>query len=193
MSMAGPAPQNHGTIMRSAASPYPAPMMYPSPGYVPQPALPMTTTAQNGNRGRGGPVMSPAISHAHAHSPAVYTASPVLLHAMQPSQNHGFMPMPAPAGRGQPRTENGASQQQLPPHNNHHPPSSHTGFSSGANTSFVRPAWWTVSTLWLHDFFTLLFICFHTVCCVCYINASALVLLLLLLWNIEYILSMLYS
>jgi serine/arginine repetitive matrix protein 2 len=141
VTVAGPTPPGHATMMRPVASPYPTPMMYPSPGYVPQPALPMPATShtQNGNRGRGGPVMSPSISHAHAHSPAMYAASPVLLHAMQAPQNHGFMPMPPPAGRVQPRTENGPSQQH-PPHNNHHPPS-HTGFSSGANNSFVRPAW----------------------------------------------------
>jgi len=132
VTMTGPTPQGHGTMMRPVASPYPTPIMYPSPGYVPQPALPMPTTphTQNGNRGRGGPVMSPALSHAHAHSPAMYAASPVLLHAMQVPQNLGFMSMPAP---GQPRTENGSSQSQHPPHNNHHPPS-HTGFSSGANS-----------------------------------------------------------
>jgi len=136
--------------------------MYPSPvgGYVSQPAVPMPTTAQNGNRGRGGPVMSPALSHAHAHSPAGYAASSVLLHSMQPSQNHGFLSMPASAGRGQPRTENGTTQQQHPTPNNHHPPSSHTGFSSGANNSFVRPAWWKISTLWLHDFFYFTFYLF---------------------------------
>ena len=140
VTVAGPTPQGHGTMMRPVASPYPGPMMYPSPGYVPQPPAIMPTPphTQNGSRGRGGPIMSPGISHAHAHSPAIYSGSPVLLHAMQVPQNHGFIPMPA--GRGQPRTENVPSQQQHPTHNNHHPPS-HTGFSSGANTSFVRSAW----------------------------------------------------
>ncbi|KAF8807227.1 hypothetical protein BYT27DRAFT_6560143 [Phlegmacium glaucopus] len=140
VTVTGPTPQGHGTMMRTVASPYPGPMMYPSPGYVPQPPLstiiPTAPHTQNGSRGRGGPVMSPGISHAHAHSPVMYGGSPVLLHAMQVPQNHGFMPMPT--GRGQPRTENGPSQQQH--HNNHHPPS-HTGFNPGANTSFVRPAW----------------------------------------------------
>jgi len=142
VTVAGPTPQGHGAMMRPVASPYPGPMMYPSPGYVPQPAMPaiMPTLphTQNGNRGRGGPIMSPGMTHAHAHPPAMYGGSPVLLHTMQVPQNHGFIPMQA--GRGQARTENGPSQHQHPPHNNHHPPS-HTGFSSGANTSFVRPTW----------------------------------------------------
>ncbi|KAF8168297.1 hypothetical protein B0H34DRAFT_684989 [Crassisporium funariophilum] len=144
MSIGGPSPQGHGNMMRAVPSPYPAQMMpYPSPGYAPQPQpqnmIPQNPQAQNGGRGRGMPVMSPVMSHAHAHpGPAMYPGSPVLLH-MQVPQNHGYMPVPA--GRGQARPENGqVSNQQHPSHNNHHPPS-HAGFNPAPNSPFVRSAW----------------------------------------------------
>jgi len=122
-------------------SPYPAQMIgYPSPGYAPQPPnmMSVTPTAQNGGRGRGMPMMSPVMSHAHAHpGPALYGGSPVMLHAVQVPQNHSYMPMPA--GRGQPRTDNG----QMPAQQQHvvHHPASHGGFNTGPTSSFVRPQW----------------------------------------------------
>ncbi|KAF8971529.1 hypothetical protein BDZ97DRAFT_1786963 [Flammula alnicola] len=144
MTMPGPS-QTHGSLMRPVPSPYPAQMMaYPSPGYAPQPPpnmMPTTPQGQNGGRGRGMQIMSPVMSHAHTHpGSAMYGGSPVMLHAVQVPQNHGYIPMPA--GRGQPRTENGQllSQQQHPPHNVHHP-QSQGGFNPGPTSSFVRSAW----------------------------------------------------
>ncbi len=86
---------------------------------------PGTPQAQGGGRGRGPPIMSPAM----------YTGSPVMLHAVQVPQNHGFMP-----GRGQPRADNG----QMPAQQQHlvHHPVSHNGFNAGPPPSpFVRSQW----------------------------------------------------
>ncbi|KDR84798.1 hypothetical protein GALMADRAFT_53483 [Galerina marginata CBS 339.88] len=147
MTMPGPSPQTHGGMIRPVASPYPPQMMpYPSPGYAPQPPPNMmaavTSQGQNPGRGRGIPVMSPVMSHAHAHpGSAMYASSPVMMQAVQVPQNHGYLPMPA--GRGQPpRTENGQMPlQQQSSHHNHHPPS-HTGYNNPTPaSSFVRPAW----------------------------------------------------
>ncbi|KIM48390.1 hypothetical protein M413DRAFT_22895 [Hebeloma cylindrosporum] len=145
MTMPGPSPQGHSNMMRPVPSPYPPQMVtYPSAGYAPQPPsnmMPTTPQGQNGGRGRGMPIMSPVMSHAHAHpGSAMYSSSPVMLHAVQAPQNHGYMPMPT--GRGQPRTENGQlpnPQPQHPPHNSHHL-QQHGGFDSGPN-SFAGPAW----------------------------------------------------
>jgi serine/arginine repetitive matrix protein 2 len=144
MTMPGPSPQGHSNMMRSVPSPYPSQMVhYPSAGYAPQPPSNMMPTTPQGQNGRGRgmpPVMSPVMSHAHAHpGSAMYGSSPVMLHAVQAPQNHGYMPMPT--GRGQPRTENG----QLPNPQPQHPPNSHHlqqhgGFNSGPN-SFAGPAW----------------------------------------------------
>lgn len=151
-----PSSQPHSNMMRPVA-PYPAQMMpYPAPGYGPQPPppnmMPATPQAQNAGRGRGIPVMSPVMSHAHAHpGSAMYSSSPVMLHAVQVPQNHGYMPIPA--GRGQPRADNGQipvpppppppppqQQQQLAAHNGHHQPS-HNGFNPAPTQPFVRPTW----------------------------------------------------
>ena len=142
MTLPGPSPQGHSNMMRPVPSPYPPQMMaYSSAGYAPQPPsnmMPTTPQGQNGGRGRGMPVMSPVMSHAHAHpGSAMYTSSPVMLHAVQAPQNHGYMPIPT--GRGQPRTENGQMSNSQPPHNTHHL-QQHGGFSSGPN-SFAGPAW----------------------------------------------------
>ena len=123
VTMPAPSP---GSMMRT----YPGQMIsYPSPGYAPQPPPnmmpPGTPQAQNGGRGRGPPIMSPAM----------YTGSPVMLHAVQVPQNHGFMP-----GRGQPRVDNG----QMPAQQQHlvHHPVSHNGFNAGPPPSpFVRSQW----------------------------------------------------
>lgn len=147
-----PSSQPHGNMMRPVVSPYPAQMMaYPSPGYGPQPPppnmMPATPQAQSAGRGRGIPVMSPVMSNAHAHpGSAMYGNSPVMLHAVQVPQNHGYMPIPA--GRGQPRADNGQisapppppQQQQHTTHNGHHQPS-HNGFNLAPAQSFVRPSW----------------------------------------------------
>jgi hypothetical protein len=145
MTMPGPSPQGHSNMMRPVPSPYSPQMVpYSLAGYAPQTPsnmMPTTPQGQNGGRGRGMPVMSPVMSHAHAHpGSAMYSSSPVMLHAVQAPQNHGYMPMPT--GRGQPRTENGQlpnPQSQHPPHNSHHL-QQHGGFNSGPN-SFAGPAW----------------------------------------------------
>ncbi|KAF9557882.1 hypothetical protein CPC08DRAFT_32029 [Agrocybe pediades] len=140
--------QPHGSMMRPMASPYPAQLMaYPSPGYATQPPPPsmITPTTSQGqqnpaSRGRGmPPVMSPVVSHAHPHaSPAMYSSSPVMLHAVQvPPQNHY---MPVAPGRGQPaRADSGQMPaQQAHPVNGHHPPS-HNGFNP--TPAYPRPTW----------------------------------------------------
>ncbi len=107
-------PGNHGNVMRPMMSPYTAPMMaYPSPntplyahpmGTLSAPPQPPVGTAAG--RGRGIPMMSPAMSHA-----PMYAGSPVMMPA-QPVPHQGYSaymgvhpsPVPAP-GRGQPRAD----------------------------------------------------------------------------------------
>lgn len=138
MPMPGPPPQPHGNVMRPVASPYPAQMVsYPTPGYVPQHPHPsnmmppQAPPAQNGVRGRGMAMMSPVLSHAHAHP---YSGSPVMMHPS--AQGHGYMPIPA--GRGQPRAENG----HMPPahqHPSHNHPPAHPSFAPSPASPFARP------------------------------------------------------
>ncbi|CAA7264733.1 unnamed protein product [Cyclocybe aegerita] len=144
MPMPAPAPQpQHANMMRPVPSPYPAQMMtYASPGYAPQHPppnmMPRTPQGPNAGRGRGMLVMSPVVSHAHAHPGTMYTGSPVMMHAVPVPQNHAYMPMPA--GRGQPpRPENGQLLQHPPPPGNH--PPSHGGFNPAPPSQFVRSAW----------------------------------------------------
>lgn len=150
MPLAAPATQNHGGMMRTVPSPYPAQLMpYPSPGtpsiYPPPGNMQNPPPQQNGsqqNRGRSMSVMSPAMSHTGVHPNVQMYGSPVLMHApvMQVQQNHGYIPMPA--GRGQVRNDNGHPQmQQHPPPSTHPPQPPHTAYTPVPSTSFVRPSW----------------------------------------------------
>ncbi|KAJ7357036.1 hypothetical protein DFH08DRAFT_771393 [Mycena albidolilacea] len=147
------APQNpmNGSMMRPMGSPYPQLMPYPSPAgspmYAPQPPQPMQNAPQqpNGPRGRSMPsVMSPVMPHQNA----MYTGSPILMHA--PPMPVGYMNMP-PGGRGQPGNHNGhppmpPQQQHQPQQHPQHQPNGHpmqhtTGYNPVPSTSFVRPTW----------------------------------------------------
>ncbi|KAF8887947.1 hypothetical protein CPB84DRAFT_1786485 [Gymnopilus junonius] len=144
MPMPGPSAQAPSNMIRPVASPYPPAQMLPYPtGYAPQAPPTSMMHAPQGQatgRGRGMPVMSPVMSHAHAHpASAMYASSPVMLHAVPVPQNHGYMPVST--GRGvPPRTENGQvpTSQQHPAHNNHQP---HTAFHPASASPFVRSAW----------------------------------------------------
>lgn len=157
----GSTPGNPGNVMRPMMSPYTAPMMpYPGPNapmYAPHPMgtmhpppPPQPPVGTAAGRGRGVPMMSPAMQHAHVHTaPPMYASSPVMMHMqpMQPHQNHGpsgaYMNVPlqptAGPGRGQPRTD----MSQAPPpqaanvtgQQPHHPPA----YNPAA--SFVRSTW----------------------------------------------------
>jgi hypothetical protein len=80
------------------------------------------------------------------HQNAMYTGSPILMHA--PPMPVGYMNMP-PGGRGQPGNHNGhppqpqhQPQQQHPQHQpNGHPMQHTTGYNPVPSTSFVRPTW----------------------------------------------------
>jgi len=144
VTMPGPS-QPHNNMIRPMASPYPSQMMpYPSPAYATQPPPNMMApTTQQGqqnaaSRGRGMPIMSPGVSHAHAHpGTAMYSSSPVMLHAVQVPQTHY---MPVPVGRGQPpRPDNGQMPTQQPHAVNGHHPQTHNGFNP--TQPYARPAW----------------------------------------------------
>lgn len=149
------APGNPGNVMRPMMSPYTPMMPYPAPGtpvyahpmsaILGAPPQPPVGTAPG--RGRGVPMMSPGMPHAHAHAtPPMYASSPVMMHMqpVPPHQNHaaaymGVHPPPGSTpGRGQPRTDmshasqpqaaNATSQQP------HHPPTYNP-------TSFIRSTW----------------------------------------------------
>jgi len=141
--LAGPAPQNHGNMMRPMASPYPAQLIpYPSSGtpglYGSQPPQNMHGSPQQQpggqiNRDRPMSMMSPAMSHA---GPAMY-GSPVLMHAplMQVPQNHAYM---VPTSRPV-RTENG--QLGMQQHNHSQQAMNHETPSYNHVAPFTRPSW----------------------------------------------------
>lgn len=138
-------PGNHGNVMRPMMSPYTTAMMpYPSPNapmYMSTLSAPQPPVGTAAGRGRGMPMMSPAMTHAHA---PMYASSPVMMHAQPvPHQNYaaymGVHPSPVPApGRGQPR----ADMSQAPPQpaanattqQSHHTPTYNS-------TSYVRSTW----------------------------------------------------
>ncbi|KAK2462059.1 hypothetical protein APHAL10511_006522 [Amanita phalloides] len=111
--------QNANNIMRPPmASPY-APAMYAHPMPANMPGTPQSQNMQV-NRNRNMPVMSPVLQHAGAH---MYPGSPAMMH-MQMTPTSGYIPLPA--GRGQPRPENG--QMGMQPTVSTHPSSSQIGF-----------------------------------------------------------------
>jgi len=131
--------QNANNMMRPMGPPYaPQLMAYPSNGApamyaAAMPAnMPGTPQSQSiqANRNRNMPVMSPILQHAGAH---MYPPSPAMMH-MQMTPTSGYMPLPA--GRGQPRPENG--QVGMQPSASTHPPSSQVGFSPIPPSPFMR-------------------------------------------------------
>jgi serine/arginine repetitive matrix protein 2 len=134
-----PPAQNSNGMVRPMASPYPSPMMaypangapamYPAPMPAPMPGTPQSQNLQ-ANRNRNVPVMSPVMQHAGA---SIYPASPAMMH-MQMTPTSGYLPLPA--GRGQPRAENGQMAIQQP--NSGHPSTSHVGFSAVPHSPYMR-------------------------------------------------------
>ncbi|KAK7064503.1 hypothetical protein R3P38DRAFT_2824912 [Favolaschia claudopus] len=150
-------PQNpmNGAMMRPVASPYPQMMTYPAPAssqmYAPQQPQPMQNPSQanpNAPRGRGMPMMSPALQHQNA----MYPGSPILMHS--PAMPVGYMNLqPPPGARGQTGNHNGhpqmppqqqhqPQQQPIPQHQpNGHPMQHTTGYNPVPSASFMRPTW----------------------------------------------------